>query len=33
MAYTAGQITGVAVLVAIVGFAIRDQVKKRRQQS
>lgn len=33
MAYTAGQVTGVVILVAIVGFAIRDQMKKRRQQS
>ena len=29
-AYGAGQVVGVLVLVLIVGFAIRDQVRKRR---
>lgn len=29
-AFAAGQVVGVLVLVVIVGFAIRDQVRKRR---
>lgn len=31
-AYGAGQVVGVVVLVTIIGFAIRDQVRKRRRK-
>ena len=28
-AFAAGQVTGALILVVIVGFAVRDQVRKR----
>lgn len=31
-AYSAGQVVGVLVLVVIVGFAVRDQLRKRQRE-
>jgi len=32
-AYSAGQITGLLLMITIAGFAIRDQVRKRRRDA
>jgi hypothetical protein len=29
-AFAAGQVVGVVILATIIGFAIRDQIRKRR---